>query len=109
MVSRLELARLRHVPGFLVAALRLRRDVRRAPGALGVSLRARPTQRTFWTLSSWTDAEAMAAFTRSPAHVAVMRAYHDRMLGSQFHTWGPPVGAGAPDWADALARLDAAA
>ena len=67
-VSRLELTRVRDVPGFLVAALRLRRVVMGAPGAVGMSLRAAPSRRTFWTLSAWRDKEALDAFTRSDYH-----------------------------------------
>jgi hypothetical protein len=64
-VSRLELQRLRDVPGFMIAALGLRRDVLHAEGALGVELVAQPLRRTFWTLSAWTDTieEAPLAIT----------------------------------------------
>jgi hypothetical protein len=41
-ISRLELARKRDVPGFLIAALRIRRIALRTPGAGGLSLRAQP-------------------------------------------------------------------
>ena len=71
-VSRLELTRLRDVPGFLVAALRLRSVVMGTPGAIGVSLRAEPTRRTFWTLSAWQDKDALDAFTRSDYHRSVI-------------------------------------
>jgi heme-degrading monooxygenase HmoA len=107
-VSRLELRRLRDVPGFVRAAMRLRRDVLRADGALGVSLVARPLRRTFWTLSAWTDERAVAAFTRSDGHRAVMRRYRDRMQGSHFHTWHRSAeGRLPPDWSDAVRRLEA--
>jgi heme-degrading monooxygenase HmoA len=105
-VSRLELQRRRSVPGFMIAALRLRRDVLRADGALGVSLIAQPLRRTFWTLSAWTDAEAIAAFTRSGAHRAVMRNYRAEMRGSHFHTWFGGDVTQRPSWADARARLE---
>jgi hypothetical protein len=42
MASRLELRRLSDVPSFLAGALRIRRQVLAAPGALGLSLIARP-------------------------------------------------------------------
>ena len=51
--SRLELRSLRDVPVFLGAALKLRKLVREMPGALGVSLIAQPSRKTFWTLSAW--------------------------------------------------------
>jgi heme-degrading monooxygenase HmoA len=107
-VSRLALRRRRDVPGFLWAAVRLRRAVRRADGALGVSLVAQPWRATFWTLSAWTDPEAITAFMRSDAHLAVMRTYRDRMAGSHFHTWHETtVDQLPPSWRDARRRFDA--
>jgi len=46
MASRLELRRLRDVPSFLAAALRIRRQMLASPGVLGLSLIARPLHRT---------------------------------------------------------------
>jgi hypothetical protein len=51
MASCLELRRLRDIPSFLPAALRIRRQMLASPGALGVSLIARPLRRTLWTRS----------------------------------------------------------
>jgi heme-degrading monooxygenase HmoA len=90
-VSRLELRHLRDVPGFIIAAMRLRRGVLRSDGALGVSLIAQPLRRTFWTLSAWTDSAAIDGFTRSESHRAVMKQYGAKMLGSHFHTRSRPV------------------
>jgi hypothetical protein len=106
-VSRLELARLRDVPGFLLAALNLRRILLQTSGAVGLSLRAEPSRRTFWTLSEWDDADALQAFTRSDYHRRVMVRYRDRMAGSHFHTWnesGPD--SRRPTWDDATRRYD---
>jgi hypothetical protein len=91
--SRLELRAHRHVPGFLVAALRVRRQALRSAGAIGVSLRAEPARKTFWTLSAWTDREALDRFVTAMPHARVMRRYHDRMASSGFTTWQQPVGA----------------
>ncbi len=104
-VSQLELLRLRSVPGFVLAALRLRREVLRSDGALGVSLIAQPLQKTFWTLSAWTDTGAIGDFTRSEAHRAVMVNYRTKMRGSHFHTWWPDEAGQRPAWPDAKARL----
>ena len=101
-ISRLELARKRDVPGFLIAALRIRRLTLRTPGAGGLSLRAQPLRRTFWTLSTWHDEAAIGEFMRTRGHRAVMVKYRDRMAGSHFHTWSrtdPSVG--KPSWVDA--------
>jgi hypothetical protein len=90
--SRLELRSYRDVPGFLRAAMRLRCEVHRTPGALGVSLLAQPTRKTFWTLSAWIDGGALDGFVATPAHVAVMRRYHDRLAGTGFVSWSVPAG-----------------
>ena len=105
-VSRLELARKRDVPGFLIAALRIRRLTLRIPGAGGLSLRAQPLRRTFWTLSTWHDEAAIDEFMRTPGHRAVMVKYRDRMAGSHFHTWATDGSIGKPSWVDAHRRYE---
>jgi hypothetical protein len=87
LASRLELRRLRSVPGFLAAAMRVRAQVRRSPGALGVSLVAQPGRRTFWTLSAWTDQAAIDAFVGTAPHRDIMRRFHDAMKGASFVSW----------------------
>jgi hypothetical protein len=48
--------------------IRLRRAVLRAPGALGVSVRAHPFTGRYYTLSLWKDQHSLLAFTHDPAH-----------------------------------------
>ena len=61
--------------------------------------------RTFWTLSSWSDQEAITAFVTSDVHTVVMDRYRDKMAGSHFHTWTETEPTrGRPDWDDALHR-----
>ena len=104
-VSRLELTHARDVPGFLIAALRIRRATLNAPGAVGLSLRAAPLSRTFWTLSSWSDRAAITAFVTSDVHTTVMNRYRDKMAGSHFHTWTETEPTRRrPDWEDAMQR-----
>ncbi len=112
--SRLELGSYRDVPGFLRAALRIRKQVRRAPGALGVSLIAQPARKTFWTLSAWTDQRALDAFVRTPPHLDVMRQFRGRLVDPRFTTWSvaaadlPKPHSTAPSlWHDARDRLAA--
>lgn len=100
MASVLELERLRDVPRFLVAALRLRRLFATSPGAIRLSLTAIPLRTTFWTLSQWEDQASADAYTRHPAHVDVMRAFAPRMRGSTFATWTEP-GSPGPTWSRA--------
>src|ERR1700685_1473274 len=72
MASRLELRRLSDVPSFLAAAIRIRRQMLASPGVLGLSLIARPLQRTFWTLSAWQDQDAMSAAVSRAPHLQLM-------------------------------------
>src|SRR5580658_10249115 len=104
MASRLELRRLSDVPSFLAAALRIRRQMLASPGALGVSLIARPLYRTFWTLSAWQDQAALSAAVGREPHRQIMKRFRPRMTGSSFVTWtatGLPI-----PWDEALRRLE---
>ena len=84
MSSRLTLRRHRHVPAFLLAALRLRRVFRHTQGGLTLELSAQPLRRTFWTYSSWTDDQSMNAYVAHPSHVEVMRRFQAQMAESVF-------------------------
>jgi hypothetical protein len=106
MASRLELRRLRDVPSFLAAALRIRRQMLGSPGALGVSLIARPMHRTFWTLSAWQDQAALSAAVGREPHRQIMRRLRPRMAGSSFVTWTARATALPIPWDDALHHLD---
>jgi hypothetical protein len=106
MASRLELRQLRDVPPFLTAALRIRRQMLGSPGALGVSLIARPLHRTFWTLSAWQDQAALSAAVGREPHRQLMKRFRPRMAGSAFITWAVQPAALPIGWADALRRLE---
>ena len=103
LISRLELRSLRQVPAFLRAALRLRRGLRQAPGAISLDLAARPLAKTFWTWSTWTDETAMRAYVPSRLHAEVMRTYRGHLARSTFQVVGPVE---APSsWPEVRARL----
>ncbi|WP_099907860.1 antibiotic biosynthesis monooxygenase [Streptomyces sp. TLI_171] len=106
MAAELQVRGLRHVPGFLLRSLAVRRHAQQAPGALGVSLRAAPLRRTFWVLSSWTDREALTAFVRSDPHRRAMTSLRPVMAHSAFATWDAPDPA-APQWPEADRQLEA--
>lgn len=106
MASRLELRRLRDVPSFLAAALRIRRQMLSSPGALGVSLIARPMHRTFWTLSAWQDQAALSAAVGREPHRQIMKRFRPRMAGSSFVTWTAQATALPIPWDDALHHLE---
>ncbi|MFK8023199.1 MAG: hypothetical protein AB8G26_04470 [Ilumatobacter sp.] len=97
MASVLELRRFRDVPGFLVAALRLRRLFATSPGAIRLSLAAIPLRRTFWTLSQWEGRSDLDSYARHPVHVEIMRKYSPLMAGSTFVTWVDST-ATVPSW-----------
>ncbi len=62
MASKFQLRDRRDVPAFFVAALRIRRQMLNSPGALGVSLIAKPPLKgTFFTLSAWESREHLEA------------------------------------------------
>ncbi|GAA2056363.1 hypothetical protein [Williamsia deligens] len=104
MASRFELTSYRDVPAFFLAALRVHQQVRRADGAIGVSLVARPLHRTFFTVSSWTEREAVTAMIRCEPHRSVMTTFRECTADSAFVFWTAPADV-RPDWADAYRRL----
>lgn len=104
MASVLELHRVRDAPGFLIAALRLRRLFATTPGAIRLSLMAIPLRTTFWTLSQWKSEAHLDAYARHPIHIDIVKKYSPRMSGSTFATWTEPTGPG-PSWARAHAEI----
>jgi hypothetical protein len=107
MASRFVLRSPLDVPGFLLAALRIRRQVRHAPSALGVALDARLLSRTFYTLSAWEDRESIAAMVGSQPHRSVMQRYRSRTAESTFRFWNVRAGELPVSWEEARQRLAA--
>jgi quinol monooxygenase YgiN len=66
--SRFDGSGLRQGWRLFAGGIRLRAAVLRAPGALGVSVRAHPISGRYYTVSLWKDRESLLAFARSPAH-----------------------------------------
>jgi hypothetical protein len=106
MASRLELSHLYDVPSFLTSALRIRRQMLGSPGALGVSLIAKPLKRTFWTLSAWQDSEALHGAVGREPHIQLMKHFRPKMAGSSFVTWTAEDGALPVRWDEAMRRLE---
>ena len=104
MASLLRLSSLHRVPGFLRAALAIRRQVLRADGALGVSLNTM-LPRTFYTLAAWRDRDALEAFVRSEPHISSMRRYRPAMADSRFVFWNTTADKLPPPWTEARHRL----
>jgi hypothetical protein len=103
-VTQLGLLHMRDVPAFFAAALRIRRQMLDAPGLLGVSLLAKPLQKTFWTVSAWQDRPAMlAAISRDP-HLETMKRF--RMAGTAFVGWTVRDKDLPITWKDVMGRLE---
>jgi len=112
--SRLELRHYRSIPGFMRAAMKVRKQVLHSKGALGVSLLAQPLHKTFWTLSAWTDQGSLDEFVATLPHRDVMGRFHARLIDPKFVSWMVP-GAALPKphsnakelWREAKTRLAA--
>jgi hypothetical protein len=63
---------------------------------LGVSLRAQPLRRSYWTLSAWTDQAALRAFARTEPHRTIMRRVGPWAKTATFRFWTVPGGELAP-------------
>ena len=103
--TRLPLTAHRYVPGFLRDTLRIRRQLRDAPGLVGYALRADLLAKTFWTLSVWEDEAALLAFAAAEPHRTVMQRVPARMGDSTLRAF-EVSGADVPlAWADVQARV----
>jgi hypothetical protein len=105
MASRLPLRSMTRVPWFMGLTLSVVRQLERTDGLVGYSLRAQPLARTFWTLSAWTDDDALAAFVREMPHVSVMAKLRPHMAATRFTSWHARGTELPISWADAVARL----
>ncbi|KUN08843.1 hypothetical protein AQI95_07545 [Streptomyces yokosukanensis] len=81
------------------------RQIARARGAYGATLKAQPLRRTFWTLSAWESADALKAFAHSGAHRPTSRALAPQMRDASFATWRTAGDRLPPSWAEAEQRL----
>ncbi|GAA1252974.1 hypothetical protein GCM10009609_15370 [Pseudonocardia aurantiaca] len=109
MASRFRVRGYRHVLPFFLDAMRIHAQVRKADGALGVSLVAHPLRREFATLSVWRDQDALNAMVRAEPHRTIMGRHRSAMADSRFTFWNVPSSALPLDWDDAERRLAAAA
>lgn len=104
--SRFETRTLWGAVRFLVRTRGVWRQVSRAPGAYGATLRARPLRRTFLTLSAWESPQALAAFARSGAHGPAARGLAAQMRETKSVAWTASADSLPVDWDEALRRLD---
>ncbi|MFF3861906.1 DUF3291 domain-containing protein [Streptomyces sp. NPDC002209] len=105
MASRFETETLAGAFRFFLRSPGIIRQIRSAPGAHGVALRARVFSRTFLTLSAWQDRDALHRFARSEPHRSSSRAAAAFMRESAFTFWTAPASALPITWAEAERRL----
>ncbi|MBD0323492.1 MAG: DUF3291 domain-containing protein [Aldersonia sp.] len=84
------------------------RQLEHSEGLIGYSLLAQPTKKTFWTLSAWTNQQALHAFVRTMPHMKIMKALRPYMEPTRFTTW-EALGSALPiRWPDAIEHLNGA-
>ena len=105
MASKLPLRSSRHIPGFLRWTLRIRRQLRHAPGLVDYSLDAHLLRKTFWTVSAWTGQAEIEAFVRQEPHAAGMAAIRSNMGRSTFVFWTVTAEELPIHWADVRRRV----
>ncbi len=106
--SRLPLRTWYTPPSFLWGVVKVMRQLKSAPGLLGHSLRAEPIGGRYWTLSAWTDQQAMNEFVRTDPHRSVMRGLADALGDPTFVTWEVARADLPVSWDDVRQRIDAA-
>ena len=106
LASRLPLRSITTVPWFLGLTASVIRQLERSDGLVGYSLRAQLFAGTFWTLSAWTDAGALAAFAAQMPHRGVMAKLRPHMGPTRFTTWTAPGSALPTPWKVAIDHLD---
>jgi heme-degrading monooxygenase HmoA len=109
MASKFELTSAWRTPAFMTEAIRAWWQARRSPGVFGVTLRAQPLRRTYWTLSAWTDEAALYAFARAEPHRTIMRRVRPWAKTATFRFWAAPVSelTLARLWTEAERRISA--
>jgi hypothetical protein len=105
LLTYLPLAGVRGLPAFFRYVQAIRGQLARTEGVLGYSLRAHLLRLQFWTLSAWTDRDALNAFVRAEPHLTSMSALQGRMGQTRFVYWRLPGSQLPPAWTDAMARF----
>jgi hypothetical protein len=108
LLTELPLRRFRDLGAFLLHTWRIQGQLRRTPGLMGYSLRARPLRRQFWTLSVWEGDDALRRFVGASPHAQVMAALQGKMGRTRFVRWRLRGADYPPPWPEALAKSDTA-
>ncbi|MCX2926430.1 DUF3291 domain-containing protein [Streptomyces sp. NEAU-W12] len=103
--SRFETRTLRGALRFFLGTPGVWRQVSRAPGAYGASLKAQPLRRTFWTVSAWESPEALGAFACTGPHAPTARGLAPQMRDAKFAGWTAKSEDLPVDWTEVQRRL----
>jgi quinol monooxygenase YgiN len=105
MASHLPLKRITSTIRFFRGVSAVRKQLARADGLIGYTLRAKPLARDYWTLSVWKDRAALREFMRTAPHAALMSSLSPLMGPTKFVEWNITADDGRPSFAGALERL----
>jgi uncharacterized protein DUF3291 len=105
IVTYLPMRRLQALPRWVRYIRAVQKQLARATGLVGYSLRTNPLRLRFWTLSVWEDEDRLREFLRDVPHANVMREFGPKMAGFGLARWTVPGTAARPSWRDALSRL----
>ncbi len=105
MASRFETTSLTGALRFFLKSPGIIRQMREAPGAHGVALRARVLRRTFLTLSAWEDRAALYRFASGEPHRSSARSAAAYTKEAGFVFWTVPASELPIGWAEAERRL----
>ena len=106
MASRLPLRSHLHLPGFLTATLRIRRQLAEAPGVVGYALDAKLWAKTFWTVSAWRSREHLEAFAATDPHRGDVDGIRPHMNPTTFVFWTSPASDLPITWAEVRRRIE---
>jgi len=104
LLSQLPLESFRALPAFLSYTREIEGQLKRAPGLIGYSMKARLLRKVFWTLSVWESVAALKAFVDEPPHGDVMAALRGKMGRTRFVQWRIAGFQCPPSWEHALKR-----
>jgi len=105
MASRLPLRRYRHVPRFLRATSRIRKQLADSEGLVGYALDAQLVRKTFWTVSAWVGRDELRRFDRADPHRAETAAIKPMMEPTTFVFWSGRAGDLPVHWSEVRARV----
>ena len=104
LLSYLPLNKYRAIPAFVKFSLQIQKQLRKTPGIIGYSLRAKLSSRNFWTLSAWIDEKQLTDFVVKIPHGQAMKAMTPYMGPTKFTKWRVMGSALPLRWEEAMER-----